>query len=579
MRNRLSFVLSVLAALAIALPTLIYAQQGSAPKATTTTAQPGAANRSAATSRATRGRASSNSSAEVEQDVAEALTIIQDNYVDGSKLDYNIIFKSSITGMLRVLDPHSNYFDRAEFDEFRTDQRSEYFGIGATIGDLRSSGEEVNTYIRATFPNSPAARAGLRFGDRILEVDGKSVRNKPYTDVRDSLRGPRGSIVKVTVEHNTGKRVETVEIKRDAVPQPSIPEAYMIRPGVGYIAMTGGFNITTADEFQQALEDLRARDMNMLILDLRGNGGGLLYQAVRVANTFLQRSQLILTQKGRTPDNSQVYRADNDSPDMTPLVVLVNRGTASASEIVAGALQDHDRALIVGETSFGKGLVQNPFILDYGSALMLTIAKYYTPSGRLIQRDYSNGGFYDYYTRGGSFRTERKNEPAQPTGPESRTDTGRAVYGGGGIAPDETVEPRVITPAQQRLIDPIFAFALELTSGRIQGYDAYKVERPIDHGHDLKATDFPVTDALYKTFRDFVTSKPSYKVAAAQLDRERSFVERQLRYDLATAAYGTITAFQVFNVDDPQIARAVDVLPRARELALAARRAARNPSE
>jgi carboxyl-terminal processing protease len=578
-RNRLSFVLSVLAALSIALPTLIYAQQGSAPNQ----AQGGAADRSAAASRANRGSRlpSSNSTVEVEQDVAEALTIIQDNYVDGSKLDYNIIFKSSITGMLRVLDPHSNYFDRAEFDEFRTDQRSEYFGIGATIGDLRGSGsEEVNTYIRATFPNSPAARAGLRFGDRILEVDGKSVRNKPYTEVRDSLRGPRGSIVKVTVERNTGKQVETVEIKRDAVPQPSIPESYMIRPGVGYIAMTGGFNITTADEFQQALEDLRGKDMNMLILDLRGNGGGLLYQAVRVANTFLQRGQLILTQKGRTGDNSQVYRADNDSPNMTPLVVLVNRGTASASEIVAGALQDHDRALIVGETSFGKGLVQNPFILDYGSALMLTIAKYYTPSGRLIQRDYSNGGFYDYYTRGGSFRTERKNEPApKPTGPESRTDTGRAVYGGGGIAPDETVEPRVITPAQQRLIDPIFAFALELTSGRMEGFNDYKVAGPIDHGHDLKATDFPVTDALYKKFKEFVASKSSYKAMAAQLDRERSFVERQLRYDLATAAYGTITAFQVFNVDDPQIARAVDVLPRARELALAARRAARNPSE
>jgi carboxyl-terminal processing protease len=562
--------LGVLAALAVALPTFIYAQQGGAQRP----AQGGSAAPSANASRT--GRASMNATAEVEQDVAEALTVIQDNYVDGSKLDYNSVFKSSITGMLRVLDPHSNYFDRAEFDEFRADQRSEYYGIGATIGDLRGDGE-VNTYIRATFQNSPAARAGLRFGDRILEVDGQSVRNKPYTEVRDSLRGPRGSIVKVTVEHNATKQVETVEIKRDAVPQPSIPEAYMIRPGVGYVAMTGGFNLTTADEFQEALENLRGQGMNMLILDLRGNPGGLLYQAVRVANTFLQRGQLILTQKGRMRENSQVYRADNDAPDTTPLVVLVNRGTASASEIVAGALQDHDRALIVGETSFGKGLVQNPFILDYGSALMLTIAKYYTPSGRLIQRDYSNGGFYDYYTRGGSFRTERKTE--QPTGPESRTDTGRTVYGGGGISPDEVVEPRVITPAQQRLMDPVFAFALELTSGRIQGFDDYKVQSPIDFKHNLKATDFPVTEALYKAFKDFATHAKSYKVTAAQLDRERAFVERQLRYDLATAAYGTVTAFQVFNADDPQIARAVDVLPRARELALTARRAARNPSE
>jgi carboxyl-terminal processing protease len=560
----------VLAAFAIALPTFIYAQQSS-----------GAPDRSAAGRSAQqqqRARTTSNATAEVERDVAEALTIIQDNYVDGSKLDYNAVFKSSITGMLRVLDPHSNYFDRAEFEEFRTDQRSEYYGIGATIGDLRS-GDIVSTYIRATFENSPAARAGLRFGDRILEVNGQSMRDKPFTEVRDHLRGPRGSTVKVTVEHNANAKVETVEITRDAVPQPSIPEAYMIRPGVGYIAMTGGFNLTTADELQAALESLHTKGMNLLVLDLRGNGGGLLYQAVRVANTFLQRGQLILTQKGRDRGNSQVYVADNESPDLTPLVVLVNRGTASASEIVAGALQDHDRALIVGETSFGKGLVQNPFMLEYGSALMLTIAKYYTPSGRLIQRDYSNGGFYDYYTRGGSLRAEQQNARPQPSGPESRTDTGRTVYGGGGISPDETVGPRLITPAQQRLNDPIFAFALELTSGRAPAFDGYKVQRPIDYNHDLKATDFPVTDALFKAFKDFVAGKAQYKIPGAQLDRERAFIERQLRYELATAAYGTVAAFQVFNVDDPQIARAIDVLPRARELAQAARaKLIRNPS-
>jgi carboxyl-terminal processing protease len=211
--------------------------------------------------------------------------------------------------------------------------------------------------------------------------------------------------------------------------------------------------------------------------------------------------------------------------------------------------------------------------------LLLTIAKYYTPSGRLIQRDYANSGFYDYYTQGGLQRSSEtpSEAPAGPKGPVSRTDTGRTVYGGGGISPDETVLPRIITPAQQRLINPIFAFALELTRGRLRGFEAYKVEGPIDYDRDLRETDFPVTDELYRAFESFVRSKPAYKTALAQLGRERSFIERQLRYDLATARYGTTTAVQVFNADDPQIGRAIVLMPRARDLALAARRV-RNPS-
>jgi carboxyl-terminal processing protease len=503
------------------------------------------------------------------------LTVIQDNYIDGSRLDYNAVFKSSITGMLRTLDPHSDYFDAAEYEAFRTEQRSEYFGIGATIGDL-TDGDRTETFIRATFDHAPAHRAGLRFGDHIVEVDGKSMRGKTYPEVRQHLLGPRGSTVKVTVEHPNGK-IETVQITRDAVPQPSIPEVYMIRPGVGYVAMTGGFNLTTADEFSAALENLQSQGMKMLVLDLRGNRGGLLIQAVRVANTFLHRGQLIVAQKGRIEGSSERYEAINSTPNMTPLVVLVDRSTASAAEIVAGALQDHDRALIVGETSFGKGLVQLPFQLGYGSALLLTIAKYYTPSGRLIQRDYTNAGFYDYYTRGGSLNSTTQQRPPAPVGPESRTDTGRTVYGGGGITPDEPINPRTVTPAQQRLVDPVFGFALELVSGRVNGFDAYQVQRPIDFNHDLQATDFPVTDEIYKAFKDYVARKPGFKLTAAQLDRDRAYIELRLRYELATAAYGAITSLQVFNTDDPQIARAVDMLPRARELALAAQRI-RNPS-
>ena len=549
--------------LAVSLPAIIYSQQnGSARR------QPPAPAESTALPAA--GSTSRVNSAVVKTDVSEALGVIENNYIDGKKLDYNSVFKSTISGMLNSLDPHSTYFDPIEYASFKTEQRSEYFGIGATIGDLRQ-GDQVSTYIRATFQGAPAQRAGLRFGDRITAVDGQSMKGKTYPEVRKVLLGQRGTVVKVTVEHAATGQSETVTITRDAVSLPSVPQAYMLKPGVGYVAMTGGFNLTTSAEFQAALEDLHSRGMNTLVLDLRGNRGGLLIQAVKVANMFLQRGQVIVKQQGRFRGAEETFKALNDSPDPIPLVVLVNGDSASAAEIVAGALQDHDRALIVGESTFGKGLVQLPIQLEYDSALLLTIAKYYTPSGRLIQRDYSNSA-YDYYTRGG-ISANRDAPPAQPAGPQSQTDLGRAVYSGGGIAPDEVVKPGRITPAEARLSDSIFAFAMELTSGRVPGFESYKVQPSIDYDHDLLPTDFPVTDAVIKEFKRFVAAKPIYKATPEQLEKLRPFVERQLRFELTTAAYGTTTALQVINEKDPQIARAVDAMPRARELAQAARRA------
>jgi carboxyl-terminal processing protease len=558
---QLAFILLVLT---LVVPGFVIAQKAQTPSGTTSSGtNPGTGLPGRRAS-----RAPTAATAGVERDFDEALKMIQEQYVDGRKLNYNDVFKSSIIGMLRSLDPHSNYYDREEFDELKTDQRSEYFGIGASIQNY-VRGDQADTYITATFDGSPAGRAGLRYGDRIVEVDGVKMSGKSSLEVRDKIRGPRGSTVKLTLERAADKRIEKVDIVRDAVPQPSIPDAYMLKPGVGYIDMTRGFNYTTTDELLDALDRLHGKGMTSLVLDLRNNPGGFLDQAIHVAEVFLRNGQLILTQKGRNGYRDNTYESRNNAPDLTPLVILINENTASASEIVAGAMQDHDRALIVGQTSFGKGLVQSIIPLEYGAGLTLTSAKYYTPSGRLIQRDYSNGGFYDYYTHGAGVGREPAPTTAKPTGQESKTDTGRAVYGGGGISPDESVNPRTVNLTQRRLLSPTFAFTRELVNGRIRGFETSRINGGINFRHELQAEEFKVTDTMFKAFRDFVTADPSFKISQAVIDRNRAFVELEIRFNIVTAAYGRVTGDRVFvTTDDPQVSKAVDVLPKARDLAM-----------
>ena len=547
----------------VGIASISFAQQKPRPAATTGPDRP-----TTSTTRRS-ARPAADATQVIEKDFEEALRVIERHYVDGSKLDYNSAFKSSILGMLRSLDPHSNYYDHDEYEELKTDQRSEYFGIGASIQSY-FFGDDGDTFVTATFQNSPAARAGLRFGDRIVAVDGVKMTGKASLEVRDKIRGPRGSVVKVTIERAADNRLQTVEIKRDVVPQPSIPDAYMIKPGVGYIDMTRGFNYSTTEELQDALNQLHARGMNSLVLDLRNNPGGFLDQAIHVAEVFLPNGQLILTQKGRNGLRDNTYRSANNAADPVPLVILINQFTASASEIVAGAMQDHDRALIVGETSFGKGLVQSIIPLDYGAGLTLTSAKYYTPSGRLIQRDYADSGLYDYYTHGGSRRSD-DSAIAKIVGPEKKTDSGRPVYGGGGIAPDESVGPRTVTVAQRRLLGAIFAFARELVNGRVPAPATYRVRGAINFEHELKPNDFVVTDSIVGAFKDFLTTDAAFTNLAPLVDRNRAFVELQVRFNMVQAAYGRVMAERVFlATDDKQLARAVAALPRARDLAMTA---------
>ena len=570
MKKLFSLALIALFSLSLSLQTLVFAQQKTqqvSPVGSTSTGRP--ANVPTNSGRRN-GRGGAAAIPLIEKDFDEAVRVIQENYVEGKKLDYNAVFKSSIIGMLRSLDPHSNYYDREEYEELKTDQRSEYFGIGASIQNY-IIGEQPDTFITATFQNSPASRAGLRFGDRILAVDGMKTTGKSSLEVRDKIRGPRGSTVKLTVERAADKHVQTLDITRDVVPQPSIPDAYVIKPGVGYIDMTRGFNYTTTDELLNALETLHARGASSLVLDLRNNPGGFLDQAIHVAEVFLPYGQLILTQKGRNGLRDNTYESRNRAADPVPLVILINENTASASEIVAGAMQDHDRALIVGQTSFGKGLVQSIIPLDYGAGLTLTSAKYYTPSGRLIQRDYTDSSFYDYYTHGGSRRLDQKQDETKPAGPERKTDTGRPVYGGGGIAPDENVQVRTITASQRRLLSPVFSFTRELVNERVPRVSAFGVPGGINFSHELQASDFVVSDSVFNAFKEFVAGDRNFKSLAPLVDHNRSFIELQLRFNVVTAAYGRVMADRVFiSTDDQQVARAVDILPRARDLAMSA---------
>jgi carboxyl-terminal processing protease len=500
----------------------------------------------------------------VTQDFSEALDIIRKNYVDGKTVNYNDLTKSAIDSMLHALDPHSNYFDSAEYQDLLTDQQSEYFGIGATIANYERGGE-VNTFVIATFPDSPAARAGLRFGDKILAVNGENMTGKNSSVVRDKVRGKKGTPVKVLIERAETRRQETIELRRNRVPQPTIPDAYMLREGIGYIDMSEGFNYTTAEELTVALAELHKQGMTSLILDLRENTGGILDQAVKVAEKFLPAGSVIVTQRGRFTIDNRVWRSVNRTPETMPMVVLVNDSTASASEIVSGAMQDYDRALVVGESTFGKGLVQSIIDLPYGSGLTLTTARYYTPSGRSIQRDYSKSSLYDYFNHKAAVTQQSKTE--------AKTLTGRKVFGGDGITPDEVVKNAPLTDTESEFLDTIFFFSQELANGRIAGFENYKITGQIKYGSRIRPSDYPVNDEILRAFKKFVAQDDNWKSLSATIDADKTFIKTRIRYNLITAAFGTISANQVLIEEDRQVAKAVENLPRAGQLAQLANKA------
>jgi carboxyl-terminal processing protease len=529
--------------------------------------------------RAFGGRAGGDARA-VESSFQEALQVVAENYVDPP--EYEKASEASIQGMLWALDPHSNFFTKEQYQRLMQDQESRFTGIGVSILRHRDG-----VYVQTPLPNTPAARAGLRFGDRIVEVDGKDAREWTTQQVSKEVRGPEGERVQIKVERAGSEAPLYFTIVRASVPQPSIRNVFMARPGVGYVGLTGGFTQTSGQELAEALERLRADGMRQVVLDLRNNPGGLLGQAIEVAGRFVPKGQTIVSVRGR--EESQVREYKNVSVEAVdyPLVVLINRNSASASEIVAGAVQDHGRGLVVGETSFGKGLVQRVFPLPYGAGLTLTTAKYYTPYGRLIQRDYTGGSLYDYYVRHDPAADARPpsrptnvqppNEAAPsptpsptptPSGPAIRTAAGRVFYGGAGIAPDYEVKPLdIATPARARIAEESFHFVRRLVAGQVAGLESYRLAEGPQLSRYPRPGDLPVTDKVVEAFREFARRDPESGLSAAQIDAESDYVRLRLRDDLITAAYGGDASGRFLLESDPQLLRGLELLPEARALA------------
>jgi carboxyl-terminal processing protease len=375
----------------------------------------------------------------------QVLSMVEDRYVGDS--DSKQMVEDAIAGMLRTLDPHSNYLSAESFSEMRDEQRGKFHGLGIQI---TKRGPEKPLTIIAPIDDTPAYRAGLRSGDIISEIEGEPTLDLTVHDAVRLLKGDKGTQVTITIERPGLDDAFPVTIERDEIPIESIRLAYMIAPGVGFVRVSN-FTSTTADELDQTLERLGERGMDRLILDLRGNPGGLLDQAVQVSERFIPARKLIVYTRGRIPGSNQDFLSKRgvDRIDV-PLVLLVDGSSASASEIVSGAIQDHDRGLVVGETTFGKGLVQRVIPLRDGGALAVTTAKYYTPSGRLIQRDYTD--LEEYYLSRGD-----ESDSAVPSPQDDDSETienreifytasGRKVYGGGGIRPDYIVKSKRLAP-------------------------------------------------------------------------------------------------------------------------------------
>ena len=469
---------------------------------------------------------------------ASAYALIEENFADPVAPE-KAIYQGAIPGMLRTLDPHSNFLDPEEYRLLQQNQRGNYYGVGM---EVMMDGPHVS--VVQAFPGSPAAHAGLRRGDVIVAVDDHNVEGEDSAAVADRLKGPRGTQVKVGVHREGAPATVSMMVTRGEI-SPSVVDAFWVRPGIAYVNIKTFEAQSVGHDMEDDLKQLGEDNVNGLVLDLRENRGGLLNEAVAVAGHFLRKDQTVVSHRGRA-EPEQVFRAKvGNHGRQYPVVVLVNRNTASASEIVAGALQDHDRAWVIGENTFGKGLVQAQFPLSEDAALLLTIARYYTPSGRLIQRDYEHRSFFDYYYH------NRQDEA--PTNDVKMTDSGRTVYGGGGITPDEKYPVQYLNDFQRRVRFPL--------PGAFYHFGSLYFGAAMPHLPEGWSPD----DAVVKRFHDYLQQQ-GVSFTEAEFKDNRAWVEDGIKYELYARAFDKRTADRLAYSIDPEVRQALESLPRAHAL-------------
>ncbi len=423
--------------------------------------------------------------------------------------------KTAIDAMLKELDPYTVYYHESNIEDYRLLTTGQYGGIGALI---RKNGNFV--YVSEPYEGNPASLSGLKAGDKILEIDGKSMQGLSSSEVSTALKGPKGTDVEVKIERQNDQ-IEVIKINRDEIKLPDVPYSGMLNNNVGYIKLNS-FTRSASPDVKKAFTELKEKGMTSLVLDLRGNGGGLLIEAVRIVNMFIPKNQVIVNTIGRVTDENRVYKTMQEPMDLTiPLVVLMNEGSASASEIVAGSLQDLDRAVIVGTTSYGKGLVQRTYDLDYGSKVKLTIAKYYTPSGRCVQR-------LEYYDRENG---DKPKEIADSLLKIFKTTNGRDVIDGRGVEPDIEIELDDLSRLTANILRNNFIFN-------------YATNYYYDHETIKPASEFSLDNSEYGKFKGYVLEQEfTYSTASEEmLKKMKKTAENEGFYEDASAEYDALLA-------------------------------------
>jgi len=482
-----------------------------------------------------------------------ALAAIERQYVEPVESDQLVY--GSITGMLQTLDPHSSFMDPRSYKQMRERQEGRYFGLGITIQAV----PDGITAVRV-FEGSPAHAKGIRRGDVIAEIEGQSTKGWTSDDAVGKLRGPKGTFVNIGIRRTGLDDLIPLAVMRDQVSIPSLSAVFMIDDQTGYVGITD-FAERTDDDLGAALESLSRKGMKRLVLDLRGNPGGQLDQAIRISNRFLPKGSMVVYTRGRVANSDEDYRATDDPGYATlPMITLVNRSSASASEIVSGALQDHDRALIIGETTFGKALVQSVFRVSGGAGLALTTARYYTPSGRLIQRPW-DGTFDEYLTYTMKDQSERAKSPDQL----KYTVGGRKVYSGGGVDPDERFEGPTEGFNPTRFGRSLFNRGLFAAFAEPYFYE--NDTRPGSKSPSFKYVKrgFEVDDAMVAAFRAFAVSRNTV-IDEEAWSKDLPFIRAMIRFEIDQAVFDIATARQRLIQADPQAGYALGRFAEAERL-------------